>query len=143
MLTDAAAIIAYFDRDAKYHPECVKVVAGMRERMVTTWLTYGEAYYLIGKKLGREAQDDLLSLVADNQITLHTNMPGDIVRMQILVRRYKDIARGGMDLADASLVVAAETLGLREVFTLDSHFYAYRPGDTGHFTVLPSVALDR
>ena len=34
-----------------------------------------------------------------------------------------------MDLADASLVATAETLGLRQVFTLDKDFYLYRLAD--------------
>jgi hypothetical protein len=34
-----------------------------------------------------------------------------------------------MDLADASLVVAAESLTLRRVFTLDRDFYIYRLAD--------------
>ena len=31
-----------------------------------------------------------------------------------------------MDLADASLIAAAESLDLRRVFTFDSDFYIYR-----------------
>ena len=31
-----------------------------------------------------------------------------------------------MDMADASLVAAAEALSLTQVFTFDRHFYAYR-----------------
>jgi predicted nucleic acid-binding protein len=42
-----------------------------------------------------------------------------------------------MDLADASLVAAADTLRLDRVFTLDRHFHAYRRFDTQPFTVLP------
>lgn len=39
--------------------------------------------------------------------------------------------------ADASVVVATETLGLRQVFTLDRHFYAYRLADGMAFEVVP------
>ena len=42
-----------------------------------------------------------------------------------------------MDLADASLVAAAEALGLWEIFSLDKHFYVYRLRDGGSFTVYP------
>jgi predicted nucleic acid-binding protein len=54
--------------------------------------------------------------------------------MRELMRRYHDLP---MDLADASLVAAAETLNLGQVFTLDRHFHAYRRFDTDPFTVLP------
>lgn len=48
--------------------------------------------------------------------------------------QYRDTP---MDLADASLVAAAETLGLKRVFTLDRHFYAYRLLDGTALEVLP------
>ena len=54
--------------------------------------------------------------------------------MRILMRQYRD---SPMDLADASLVAAAEKLNLRRIFTLDDHFYAYRINGTHPFTVVP------
>jgi predicted nucleic acid-binding protein len=42
-----------------------------------------------------------------------------------------------MDFADASLVVAAEELGIRQILTFDRHFYAYRINDSLDFEVLP------
>ncbi|MEN8445114.1 MAG: PIN domain nuclease, partial [Cyanobacteria bacterium J06555_13] len=42
-----------------------------------------------------------------------------------------------MDLADASLVSAAERLGLKRVFTIDSDFYIYRINDKDAFEVFP------
>jgi predicted nucleic acid-binding protein len=42
-----------------------------------------------------------------------------------------------MDLADAAIVAAAETLSPRRVFTLDRHFYAYRMSDGQAFEVVP------
>ena len=37
--------------------------------------------------------------------------------------RFHDIP---CDYADATLLVAAEEIGLRRIFTVDRHFYAYR-----------------
>jgi hypothetical protein len=51
-----------------------------------------------------------------------------------LMERYSDTP---MDLADASLVAAAETLGLRRIFTLDSDFHFYRIGGSAPFEVVP------
>jgi len=43
-----------------------------------------------------------------------------------------------MDFADASLVVAAERLNLRRVFTLDRRdFLLYRPRNVAAFEVFP------
>jgi predicted nucleic acid-binding protein len=54
--------------------------------------------------------------------------------MEVLMERYGDAQ---MDRGDASLVAAAEALGLRRVFTLDGHFRFYRVHDTGTFEVVP------
>jgi predicted nucleic acid-binding protein len=54
--------------------------------------------------------------------------------MRDLMRRYKDTP---MDMADASLVAAAETLLVNRIFTLDKHFYAYRLADNTAFEVFP------
>jgi predicted nucleic acid-binding protein len=54
--------------------------------------------------------------------------------MRALMRQYHDAT---MDLTDASLVVTAEGLNLRRIFTLDSHFHAYRIHGTDAFEVVP------
>jgi uncharacterized protein len=50
------------------------------------------------------------------------------------MEKYQDVS---MDLADASLVAAAETLRLKQIFTLDNDFYVYRLYDKDAFEVLP------
>ena len=57
-------------------------------------------------------------------------------RMRELMEQYRDAP---MDLADASLVAAAEVLGLRRVFTLDSDFRIYRPGGSEAFEIVPEA----
>jgi predicted nucleic acid-binding protein len=42
-----------------------------------------------------------------------------------------------MDLADASLVVVAESISLHRVFTLDSHFRIYRLADGSALELIP------
>ena len=48
--------------------------------------------------------------------------PG-IQRIIDLTEKYNDVP---MDLADATLIVAAETLGIREIISIDNGFYVYR-----------------
>ncbi|MCX6381292.1 MAG: hypothetical protein NT023_17760 [Armatimonadetes bacterium] len=54
--------------------------------------------------------------------------------MRSLMAQYQDTHT---DLADASLVAAAETLRTRRIFTLDSHFFAYRLANGDAFEVTP------
>ena len=51
------------------------------------------------------------------------------------MRRYADAP---MDLADATLVEAAERTGDVEILTLDGHFHTYRLSRGRHLRVLPS-----
>jgi hypothetical protein len=46
-----------------------------------------------------------------------------------LTKKYDDVP---MDLADATLVVAAEQLGIRDIISIDSDFYVYRTTDKEH-----------
>ena len=50
------------------------------------------------------------------------------------MEQYQDVP---MDLADEELVAAAEALGTRRIFTLDSDFYVYRWLGTEAFEVIP------
>ena len=55
-------------------------------------------------------------------------------RMAVLMAQYQDTP---MDLADASLVVVAESRALRRVFTTDADFYVYRLADGSALEVMP------
>lgn len=54
--------------------------------------------------------------------------------MAELMRVYSDLP---MDLADASVVAAAEALGERRVFTFDGHYRIYRLRDGSTLEVVP------
>jgi predicted nucleic acid-binding protein len=54
--------------------------------------------------------------------------------MAALMDKYKDKP---MDVADASLVAAAEWLGMQRIFTLDSDFYIYRLADSSALECIP------
>ncbi len=54
--------------------------------------------------------------------------------MAALMEKYRDTP---MDLADASLVVVAESRSLRRLFTLDSDFRIYRLADGSVLEVVP------
>ena len=50
------------------------------------------------------------------------------------MRAYRDLP---MDLADASVVAAAEALDERRVFTFDGHYRIYRLRDSSTLDVVP------
>ena len=54
--------------------------------------------------------------------------------MAVLMGKYQDLP---MDLADASIISAAERLETRRVFTLDRDFLVYRFADGSAVDVVP------
>ena len=65
---------------------------------------------------------------------MHDLTGGEIDQMAVLMDKYNDRP---MDLADASLVAAAERLGSQRIFTLDSDFHIYRLADGSALECIP------
>ncbi len=90
--------------------------------------------HLLWRAGGLLAQDELWSYLADGLVVLHIPQGTEWERMRALMRQYHDAP---MDLADASLVAAAERSQLRRIFSLDRHFHAYRIDGQRPFEVIP------
>ena len=135
MLCDTGPMVAMVDRDDPHHSRCLAALATLPpDGFVTTWPCLAEAMYLLGSRIGFAGQDALWDLVADSTISLDLPEGGEWGYMRELMRQYEDAP---MDLADASLVAAAERLNLRRVFTVDRHFRAYRIQGRHAFDVVP------
>ncbi len=90
--------------------------------------------YLGYKAGGSKAQIALWQLRRSGKLALHEAPVSELERIEALMQQYQDIP---MDLADASLVAAAETLQLSRNLTLDSHFHAFRIDGSKAFDVVP------
>jgi predicted nucleic acid-binding protein len=123
-LCDTGPLVALIDKDDAHHMRCVAALNRLPpEPLLTTWPCLAEAMYLLGRGGGFSAQDELWGYIDNGLVTIHSAQEKEWERMRALMQRYQDTP---MDLADASLVAAAEHRGFRRVFTLDSHFHAYR-----------------
>jgi len=87
-----------------------------------------------GDLKGWTGQDTLWGFLERGALRIHTPTASETARIRALMEKYVDTA---MDLADASLVAAAETQRLYRVFTLDSDFRVYRIDGTMAFEVVP------
>jgi len=126
-LTDTGPFVALLDEDDDLQAPCV--LASQRlpmEPMLTTWPCFTEAMYLLGDVGGHRYQSRLWALRASGGLLLHDLTPVETDRMQTLMVKYKDTP---MDLADASLVVTAESRSLTRIFSVDGDFYVYRLAD--------------
>ena len=135
ILCDTGPLVALLSQDDPQHARCVEALRALpAQPFLTTLPCFGEAIYLLRRIGGHAAQDRLWSMRRDGKLIVHFHSDSELSRMEELMRRYRDIP---MDFADASLVVLAETTGFRRVFTLDTHFYAYRVGEREVFEVIP------
>ena len=107
-------------------------LASLRAPMITTWPCLTEAAHLLRKAGGWPYVVKLWTLFDLGVLRLHVAGEAEWQRVRELMATYRDIP---CDLADAPLIAASETLGHREVFTRDGHFYAYRRQDGSAFIV--------
>ena len=94
-----------------------------------------EVVYLIETRLGVNAEVRFLGDLASGQFSIEPVAAGDWLRIAELVARYRDLPLGTVD---ASVVSAAERLGVTEIATVDrKHFSVVRPHHCSSFELLP------
>ena len=133
-LTDSGPLAAIYLPGDAYHVQCVAALEYLPDPMVTSMACFTEAMHFVSRSRGVSGQSDLWQLVRDKRLEVRPHTPEDLERMRQLMLKYQDAP---MDLADASLVVLAEHLNVTRVFTVDSHFRAYRLRDRRAFQVTP------
>lgn len=134
MLTDTGPLVAMIDRKDANSTRCWTASRKLNKPLVTTWPCLTEAAYQLRKVGEWYLVSALWGLVDQGILAIHQPDDNELRRVRELMKTYRDLP---CDLADASLIAAAETLGLRAIFTLDSHFYAYRLEDSTALEVLP------
>jgi uncharacterized protein len=98
-------------------------------------LVVTEVAYLIGARLGVNAEVRFLGDLAAGAFTVEPVHPSDWLRIAELASRYRDLPLGTVD---ASVVATAERLSVTELATVDRrHFTVVRPLHTDAFRLLP------
>jgi predicted nucleic acid-binding protein len=122
ILVDTGPLVALFDPADAWHNRCVERLRKISEPLWTTMPVLTEAFHLLTPaSVGTKR---LMDFVAEGGLTMWFFDDAGLGRAFELVVRYDNVP---MDLADASLVVAAERLNARKVFTIDrSDFCVYR-----------------
>ena len=122
ILVDTGPLVALFDHRDAQHDRCERVLKGLREPLKATIPVLTEAFYMLGPE-SRES-DRLRDFIERRGLSLWFFDDARLGRAFELMELYADHP---MDLADASLIVAAESLGTRKVFTVDrKDFETYR-----------------
>lgn len=122
ILVDTGPLLALFDPKDEQHDRCVKTLEGVQEPIRTTLPVLTAAFHKLGP--ASPGSDRLREFVVKGGLSVWFSDSAALVRAFELMELYSDHP---MDLTDASLVVAAESLGTRKVFTLDrKDFETYR-----------------
>lgn len=135
VLLDTGPIVAALDRSDQWHTACADAMEKLVTRCVTTEAVVTEACHLVGR--GRARPSVVIDFLLAAEIPVLALDPAALRQAARLMDRF---ARTPMDFADASLVVLAEALDIRSVFTVDQRgFRAYRTTRGTPFRLLPDA----
>ncbi len=121
ILIDSGPLVALFDKDDAYHQRITAFVKGKRFKFVTTTAVLTEVTHLLDFSI--EVQLLFFEWILHEGAIIHEIAQTDIARVIELTKKYRDRP---MDFADATLVIAAEKTGIRNIISIDSDFYIYR-----------------
>ena len=122
ILVDTGPLVALFDPKDASHQRCRSFLRTLREPLTTTVPVLTEAFHLLDP--GSLGTKRLGEFILSGGASIWFMDQGTLGRAVHLMERYSDRP---MDLADASLIAAAESLQTRKIFTLDRNdFSTYR-----------------
>lgn len=121
ILIDAGPLIALFDKSDSYHLKAISFLKKIKRPLITTWPVVTETSYMLNFNL--KVQMNFLEWIHRGGMEILEIDKGYIFRLIELTKKFNDVP---MDLADATLIVASEITGVREIASIDSDFYVYR-----------------
>ena len=120
-LIDAGPLIALFNKSDKYHEKIKEFIKNYTGLLTTSWPVITEVCHMLDFNIN--AQIDFLKWIKLGGLKVEDIETEEIDKIIKLSEKYSDIP---MDLADATLVVISERLGIKEIITIDSDYYIYR-----------------
>lgn len=133
VIVDAGPLIGWFDANDPYHPLVRDYLQRFDGELLSTWPVLGEVCHLLPERLVGK----FLSWVGQGGLTVVEVPVSALAGLADRIDKYGDLP---MDLADATLVWLAESLGVLDVLTIDRRdFGIYR---TLRGQALRNVLLD-
>jgi predicted nucleic acid-binding protein len=131
VLVDTGPLVAIANKRDKFHPGCSEFLKNYRGRLLTTWAVLTEFAHLADSI---SATLPLYHWIERGGLELMPLGREELVAAIDWIERYADRP---MDLADASLVVAALKTGCAKILTLDrGDFETYRLPGRKRFTLV-------
>ena len=124
ILADTGFWLALANQNDDHHVSAKNILPSLREPLLVTWPVFTETCHLLANRLGHEALLAFVGSAADRAFVTFDLSERHYQRLAAFMVKYRDLP---MDLADASLVVAAEDLNEGRIFSTDKcDFKAYR-----------------
>lgn len=131
IIADTGFFVALGNQNDQAHQLAIQVLNTLNEALITTYPVITETCYLLARGGGNYAQLIFLKELAEEAFDVFDLRSHHVKRMAELMEKYADLP---MDMADASLVVLAETLGHGRILTLDQRdFTTYRWNNSNPF----------
>lgn len=122
ILVDTGPCVALFDPKDPEHERCKEVLRKIRDPLYTTVCVLTETFHMLSP--GSQGSDRLRDFISQGGLSVLFMDSAGLQRAFELMEKYADHP---MDLADASLIVAAEELRIFKIFTVDrDDFATYR-----------------
>jgi hypothetical protein len=122
ILTDTGPLVALFDPKDPQHQCCQAVLRTVKEPLISTVPVLTEAFHILSP--ASKGSQNLREFIHRGGLTIWFLNEETLELALELMETYHDCP---MDLADASLVVAAQSLKIQRIFTIDrKDFAVYR-----------------
>jgi len=124
ILIDTGPLVALFDSSDNQHKKTLEFFLKRQYRFISTLAVFTEASHMLDFSV--HAQQDFYEWSIYHGVIICDINQHDLPRIAEFTKKYSDLP---MDFADATLVIAAEKTGIREIISLDKDFDIYRlPG---------------
>lgn len=135
IVLDTGGLYAALDANESLHGRAVAALVAARPPRLLSPFVLAELDYLVGTRIGHDAQLALVEEVARGVYQLAPFTPDDVAQARRIMERYADLRIG---LADASVVVLAHGHKTVDVLCTDErHFRALRGPGGKPFRLLP------
>jgi len=122
ILADTSGLLSLYNRRERTHSSVAEAVTQELGPFVVSPYVVAELNYLVATRLGADAEQHVLAELASAAYVLASVDRDDLRACTELISRY-----AGIGVADASILVLADRLGVDRVLTLDRrHFEAAR-----------------
>jgi hypothetical protein len=135
IVIDTGGLYAALDANEDLHGRCVAALVSAQPPRLLSPFVLAELDYLIGARVGHDAQTALLDEVVRGVYRLEPFSAEDVGRAKQIMERHADLAIG---LADASVVVLAQRHATLDLLCTDQRHFRTLTGPGGRgFRLLP------